>query len=322
MEYIGLIVGLFVLIKGADFLVEGSSSIAKKLGIPTIIIGLTVVAFGTSLPEFLVNIISAYKGSTQMAFGNIVGSNLANTLLILGIVALIHPPRIKRSTVWKEIPFALLGAVALLIFCNDKIIDEGSFSVLSRIDGIALILFMIIFLYYLIEYTLKNKTEVEINDDEEGTRTLTTKKTIFFIVGGLAALYFGGQWSVDSAVSIARSLGMSEFLISATIIAIGTSLPELVTSIKAAMKKEADMAIGNIVGSNIFNIFFVLGITALIVPVTVPESLNFDLIYLIIASFALFLFMFIGRKHKFEKWQGIIFLMGYVGYIIFIAVRG
>ncbi|MFA7253320.1 MAG: calcium/sodium antiporter [Patescibacteria group bacterium] len=321
MEYVLLVIGLIILIKGADFLIEGSSSIAKKFGVPTIVIGLTIVAFGTSLPEFLVNIIAASKGSTEMAFGNIVGSNIANILLILGITALIRPQKVKRSTTWKEIPFGLLGAVALLIFANDKLIDRTQISMLSRIDGLALILFMIIFLYYLIEITLKNKTEIcETNETE--TKILPTWKTVFYIIIGLVTLYFGGRWAVDSAVTIARNFGMSEYLISATIVALGTSLPELATSVKAALKNQSDLAIGNIVGSNIFNIFFVLGVTALIIPVVVPASINFDLIFLAIISLLLFLFMFIGKKHQLERWQGSLFLAGYLFYIIFIVMRG
>lgn len=380
MMYFLFIVGFVLVIKGADLLIDGASSLARKFGISSIIIGLTVVAFGTSVPELVINVFSAIQGNTDVALGNIIGSNVANILLILGLTAAIFPLDVKITTAWKEVPFSLFAAFLLFILCNDSLIDGTKESFLSRGDGIVLFAFFGIFLYYVIEMALRHKdeapilvdidlnnnsddkkimpagnvknklTEVKNNSTEtdveeiKQTNTETSKEVsgnketkdgkksgdkelsgmsiFFYIIGGLIALVFGGKWVVDGAIKIAMKFGMSEFLVSATIVAVGSSLPELVTSLVAAYKKEPDLSVGNIVGSNIFNIFWVLGISAIIRPIPVKIGINMDLIFLMVITLYLFLFMFIGKKYKLERWQGIFFTVLYVFYVIYIIVRG
>jgi cation:H+ antiporter len=313
-----LIIGLVLLSKGADWLVEGASSLASRLGVSKLFIGLTVVAFGTSLPEFFVNVVSAAKGSDGVAFGNVIGSNLANILLILGLTAVIHPPKLGHSTVWKEIPFSLLAAVAVFILANDMMFDGIDNIFLTRSDGMILLLFMAIFMYYLVNMAMKDMAA----GGERADATMSPAKGVGLSLLGVALLYLGGDWTVQGATQIARTMGMSEYMIAATIVALGTSLPELVTSVKAALSKNTDLAVGNIIGSNIFNVFWVLGITAVILPLRLPGGINADLGVLIIASLLLFMFLFVGRRHEFQRWQGWLFLSGYAGYITFLIVRG
>lgn len=317
MTYILFVIGFFVLIKGADLLVDGSSSIAKKLKISNIVIGLTIVAFGTSAPEFIVNIFASANGNTEIAIGNILGSNIANILLILGISAIIYPLVTKNNTVWKEIPLNLLAAILLGILVNDVRIEGGTFSGLSRIDGFVLLAFFIIFLYYTFGIS---KVTGEISD-EPNIKQLSNLKSLLYIVGGLLGLVMGGKWIVDGAVKIAELFNVNQSLIGLTIVAIGTSLPELATSAIAAYKKQTDIAIGNVVGSNIFNIFWILGFSALIRPLPFNKTSDFDIIMTILASAILFITMFIGKKHTIEKWQGIIMILFYIAYIVFLIIN-
>lgn len=320
MEYLLLAAGLALLVKGADWLVDGAAAVAKRLGISTLVVGLTIVAFGTSMPELVVNVFAAIHGTAAVAFGNVIGSNIANLLLILGIAALITPLKVQHSTVWKEVPFSLLAAVVLLVVSNKLLLDRIDIQALGRIDGLVMLGFLAVFLVYVFELARRRGEQ-----HEEGVEEIEARgkgKSALLIIGGIAALYFGGQWVVDGAVTLARALHLSEFLISATIISIGTSLPELVTSIAAARKRQADLAVGNVVGSNIFNIFFVLAVTALVAPVAIPSYINTDMLVLIGATFALFLFMFIGKRHALERWQGGIFLAGYAAYLAFLIIRG
>lgn len=320
MEYILLALGIVLLIKGADFLVEGASSLAKRFGMSTLIIGLTIVAFGTSMPELVVSILAVLSGTADTAFGNVIGSNLANTLLILGVAASIYPLAIQRSTIWKEIPFAFLAVLVLLVVSNDLLIDNIAISSLTRVDGLILLCFFAIFIYYVIELARTQRSQIESKRLKIQRHTL--KGSAVYIFTGIAGLYLGGRWVVDSAVSIASSLGISDFLIAATVIALGTSLPELVTAIRAAQRKDTDMAVGGIVGSNIFNIFWILGATAVIGPISIPAAINFDILYLLIATLLFFVFMFIGERHKLTRGQGLLFLSLYVLYILIIAFRG
>lgn len=314
------IIGLIFLVKGADYLVDGSASLAKRLGMPTLIIGLTIVAFGTSMPEFIVNVFSAINGDTNIALGNILGSNIANISLILGLVAIIKPIHLPRSTVWKEIPFSLLAASILFLASADRLISKLELSALTRGDGLICLLMFAVFIHYIFEAIKKKGTQLE-------TKKIEIKKykpsvIALMIIGGMILLYFGGQWTVNGAVKIARALGLSTFLVSATIIALGTSLPELVTAIVAIRKKSADLAIGNTIGSNIFNIFLILGITAAIKPIFVPQRLVFDMLFLIGITFLFFIFMFIGKKSILERWQGVIFIFLYIFYLYYIIKRG
>ncbi len=320
LTYFLFVVGIILLIKGADWLVDGSSSLAKKLGIPTIVIGLTIVAFGTSMPELVVNVISAIKHNGGIAFGNIIGSNIANILLILGVSTLISDIKVQKSTTWKEIPFSLLAILVLLVFSNTMFLDNISINVVTRFEGMILLLFFAIFLYYVFE--LSRKKSIDISHDDIEIKKHSSLQIFLLISGGLFCLYMGGKWTVEGAIQIARYFGLSEYFIGLTIVAVGTSLPELVTSIIASLKKHNDIVIGNVIGSNIFNIFWILGLTALIYPFAIPANVNFDLIVLLLTTMLLFLFMLIGKKHRLEKWQGIIFLLMYVLYIIFLIKRG
>ena len=300
-----------MLIKGADLLVEGSSSLASKLKIPQIVIGLTIVAFGTSTPELIVNVFSALEGTNDVGFGNVVGSNIINIFFILGIAALISPLQTKKNTVWKEIPFALLGALVLLVMCNDLLFNAQT-NVISTSDGIILLFFFAIFIVYVFGIAeVKSENTIEV-------KQFSNSKILVFILSGLAGLVIGGNLVVNNAVIIAADLGVSDRVIGLTIVALGTSLPELFTSAVAAMKGKADIAVGNVVGSNIFNIFFVLAITAIINPVSFKPEMNLDLIVMSIASLLLFITMFTGEKRKIDRWEAVVFLIIYIGYTVWL----
>jgi cation:H+ antiporter len=319
MVYILFIVGIFLLIKGADLLVEGAGSIARKLGVSSLVVGLTVVAFGTSMPELVVNVIAAAQGATGVAFGNIIGSNIANILLVLGITAIITPLKVKDSTFSKEIPFAILAAIVLLVFSNYLAIDNIAVRTLTRVSGIVMLCFFAIFLYYAFESARKDKQTLGRGVMEKGHIGL---RSWILIVLGLVGLYFGGDWVVNGAIYAAQQFGFSEFLISSTVVAIGTSLPELVTAIVAARKKEVDLAVGNAVGSNIFNIFWILGITALIAPIVIPVFINYVILFLIAISILLMVFLYVGKKGVLSRAEGYIFLLLYVAYLAYIIYLG
>lgn len=312
-----LLLGLGILILGAESLVRGASSLARRMGISPLVIGLTVVAFGTSTPELVVNIFSALRGSADIAIGNIVGSNTANILLILGISALIIPLKVKRSTTWKEIPWALLAIVLVYAFGNDGLFDGVPFNAMTRTDGFALIAIFVIFMYYIVGVA---KTEPPINEDNKKiySRWISAGLT----VAGIGLLYLGGKLLVDQAVILARLAGMSEALIGLTIVAVGTSLPELATSVIAAIRRENDIAIGNIVGSNIFNVFWILGLTSVMLQLPFNPQVNIDVLVCILATLALFLAMFIGKRHELQRWQGGIFLLAYIAYTAYLVMRG
>jgi cation:H+ antiporter len=313
-----LVVGFALLIKGADYLVEGASSLAKRFKISDLVIGLTIVAFGTSAPELIVNIVSSIQGNSEIAIGNIIGSNICNIFLILGISAIIYPLTVSRGTTWKEVPFSLLAAVLVFLMANDALIDGQGFSIMTRIDGFVLLSFFIIFMYYIFGMAKKG----DIPEDMTGLKIRPLGISILMITGGLVALVIGGKWVVDSAVSIASALGVSQSLIGLTIVAIGTSLPELATSAVAAYKKKCDIAVGNIVGSNIFNIFWILGLSSVINPIPFQAKSNPDIFMAIFASLMLFLVMFIGKKHILERWQGVIFILIYVAYVVYLVIQG
>jgi cation:H+ antiporter len=313
LTYILFIIGLVLLIKGASWLVDGASSIAKKLNISAIVIGLTIVAFGTSTPELIVNIYATIEGNTEIAIGNILGSNIVNIFFILGISALIHPLLSKKNTVWKEIPLSLLAAVLVGFMANDILIDGAKSSMLSRIDGLVLISFFIIFLYYTFGFA---KVQGEASDED--IKEFSYPKSILFIVLGLVGLTVGGKWIVDGAVKIAESFNVSQSLIGLTIVAIGTSLPELATSAMAAYKKQSDIAIGNVVGSNIFNIFWILGLSSIVKPLPFNQNSQIDVMMTIFASLVLFILLMVGKRHVIEKWQGVLMILIYIGYLVFL----
>lgn len=314
MEYLLLLVGFIFLIVGADILVSGAASIARKFGIPPLVIGLTIVAFGTSAPELFINVTASLKGSGGIAFGNIVGSNIANILLILGVAAMIRPLEVQKTTVKKEIPLVSLASIVLFVLANDALIENENFSAITRSDGLVLIGFFMIFLYYAFEVA----TNSELNADESlEEKVHPLGKALLFMIIGIAGLAIGGDWIVKSATTIAKDYGLSETTIGLTIVAVGTSLPELATTISATLKKKTDIAIGNAVGSNIFNVFWVMGVSSTIKNVPFDPDKNLDLMLCVISSVLLFAFLFFSKKHLLKAWQGVIFLALYISYITF-----
>lgn len=314
LQFLLLFVGFAILIVGADFLVNGSSSIAKKFGISNLAIGLTVVAFGTSAPELLVSVTSSIKGYNDAAFGNIIGSNNFNLLFILGIAGLIYPLIVQRNTVKYEVPISLLAAGVLFILVNDQMLFGSDTNFLGRLDAVVLLVFFGLFLLYV--YRSMKTTSDFVEDNS--IKIYKTPIAILMIVGGLVGLVFGADIVVNNAVFIAKSYGLSEKLIGLTILAAGTSLPELATSCVAAYKKNTDIAIGNVIGSNIFNIFFILGITGLIRPLPYSTAMNFDLYILLGSTVALMIFMFTLNTRKLDRWEAALMLMGYVVYTVFL----
>ncbi|MCR9015304.1 calcium/sodium antiporter [Aquiflexum gelatinilyticum] len=306
-----LLIGFVILIYGADKLVDAASGLAANFGIPNIVIGLTVVAFGTSAPELVVNVFAAASGSSEMVMGNVLGSNIFNVLGILGISAIVYPLTVKSNTTWIEIPLSFLAALVVLIVANDFLFNDGANNLISFGDGIILLLFFSIFLVYNI---MVSKQPGGISDSLEISK-FTTGSAVLWIIIGLAGLVLGGKLIVDNAVSLAVEFGLSQRLIGLTIVSIGTSLPELATSIAAVKKKKVDIAIGNVVGSNIFNIFFVLGISSIVNPVSISEPNFIDIYMNILAGLLLFLFLFTGKGRKLERWEGGILLGLYVVYL-------
>lgn len=323
LDTVFIIIGLAVLIAGAEGLVRGASSLARRLNVSPLVIGLTVVSFGTSAPELTVNLLAAFRGAPDLAVGNVVGSNIGNILLILGICALIVPLKVKSSTVWKEIPFALLGVLLLFIMGNDRLFDGVGFNALTRTDGIALLALMVIFMYYVFGLAKRGQTKAAATGtDEQEMKNYATPISLLLMIGGLAGLVLGGQLLVSGATSIAEAAGLSEALIGLTIVAIGTSLPELATSVVAAVRKQADIAIGNIVGSNIFNIFFILGMTSTIIPLPISPELNVDIMMSIGVTILLMLFMFVWKRQRLMRYEGMIFLTIYAAYLVYLINRG
>ncbi len=317
LTYFLFVLGFCFLIKGADLLVSGASSVAKKMKISNLVIGLTIVAFGTSAPELIVNLLAAFKGSSDLAISNVIGSNIANIFLILGVAAAICPLKVKSNTVWKEIPLVLLSVLLLFFMVNDAMLDGMNFNTLSRIDGISLLAFFVVFMYY--SFGIAKNT-----NDAEGEKVdeLSNSKSTIFIILGMLGLALGGQWIVEGAMMIAKNFGLTETLIGLTVVAIGTSLPELATSIVAARKGHADIAVGNVVGSNLFNVFWILGLSSTINPLNFNAALsNVDVIVSILAALLLFLFMFIGKKHILQRSQGYLFVLIYFSYITYLVLN-
>ena len=309
IHYILLVTGFLLLVKGADWLVKGASSLAKRFGISEIIIGLTIVAFGTSAPELVVNTVASTEKLNNLVLGNVLGSNNFNLLLILGITALIKPLNVKLSTIKKEIPFSLFAGLLLWFLILDPWIT-GKPAFISRLDSFILLTCFILFLWYVFK-------SMKAGKEEQTTAETNEKlfKLIFLIIIGFTGLIIGGKLVVDKAVLIAREYGMSERLIGLTIVSIGTSLPELATSVVAAYKGNSDLAIGNVIGSNIFNILFILGISGLIYPINYNPDFNLDLMVFLGATLLLLLSMLTGKKRILDRWEGLVFLVAYFIYI-------
>lgn len=306
-----LLIGFVILIYGADKLVEAASALAANFGIPNIVIGLTVVAFGTSAPELVVNVFAAINGSPEMVMGNVLGSNIFNVLAILGISAIIFPLTVKSNTTWIEIPLSFLAAILVLIVASDHFLDGLAENIITKSEGIVMLLFFAVFLVYNI---MVSKNPGQKPESIEIPK-YTSAQSVLWIIVGLAGLVLGGKLIVDNAVSIASTLGIPERIIGLTIVSVGTSLPELATSIAAVRKKKVDIAIGNVVGSNIFNIFLILGVSATISPISIaPENFR-DIGMNIIGGLLLFIFVFTGKGRKLERWEGAIFVTLYTAYV-------
>lgn len=304
-----LIVGFVLLIYGANWLVDGATSIGIRAKMSPLIIGLTIVAFGTSLPELMVNIFSCAKGSSELAIGNIVGSNTMNILLILGVSALVCPINVNRISIRRDIPAGFVATAMLYFMANDTI--WGSQHTVNWVDGIVLLLMGFA---YLLLTLLKND---ETDRNEEMQTPLPWGKTALFIVAGVVSLYLGGEFVSRNAQILARNWGMSENTIGLTIVAMATSLPELITSIVAARKGNSDIAIGNVLGSNILNIFIVLGISSLILPLKFDFTMNMQLFILFAANALMLLFVFTGKGHKISRAEGALLVLGYIGFVTY-----
>ncbi|MBO3444155.1 calcium/sodium antiporter [Clostridium sp. CCUG 7971] len=330
MNYIFLIVGFILLVKGADIFVDGSSSIAKILKIPPIIIGLTIVAFGTSAPEAAVSITASINGQNGMAIGNVIGSNIFNLLMVVGASGFISTLLVEKSILSRELPFVLITSILLIVLSADIFISGSSSYTLSRMDGAILLILFAGFVYYLVSSALKSRNS-SLNDDETSLdievidrdiivqqKSSPMSKSIFLSVVGILAIILGGKIVVDCASNIASSFGISDQLIGLTVVAIGTSLPEFVTSIVAATKGESDLALGNVIGSNIFNILFVLGISALISPMIIDPKLFIDGAIMIIATIITFLFAY--RKNNVNKYESLTLMILYVAYMAYLIM--
>lgn len=306
-----LIGGLALILVGANALTDGSAAVAKRFGISDLVIGLTIVAFGTSAPELVISVLSAIDGSAEMSIGNVVGSNIFNVLMIIGCTALVLPIKVERSIMTNEIPLVILSALVLTFCANDVLLDGASENVVSRSDGLVLLMFFLIFMRYTFAIA---KSGADAGGADAAVKQMPGWKSALFIVGGLAGLIFGGQLFVDGASGIARAWGVSESVIGLTLVAGGTSLPELATSITAALKKNPGIAIGNVIGSNLFNLFFVLGCSATIVPLPMGNIGNFDMAVLVGSSVLFWLVGWFFRKRTITRLEGALMVACYVAY--------
>lgn len=307
-------IGFVLLIKGADWMVNGSTLLAKKNRIPDLAIGLTIVAFGTSAPELVVNTVASYENHSDIVLGNVIGSNNFNLFMILGIVGLIFPIAVQSSTVWKEIPISFFAAVVFLVLANGYFFSDQMG--LSRVDGGILLVLFLLFLFYIYK-----QMKTDVSTTEAAVITASNYKIWGLIALGLIGLVVGGKLIVDNAVTIASDLGVSEKIIGLTIIAAGTSLPELMTSVVAALKKNSDIAIGNIIGSNIFNIFLILSVSSLVRPITFSPVFNTDIYFLLGGTLFLFVAMFTGKKGTLDRWESAVLLITFIGYTIYLVSK-
>ncbi|MBK8620704.1 MAG: calcium/sodium antiporter [Saprospiraceae bacterium] len=317
--YVLFFVGFVLLIKGAEFLVEAASALAKVMGISDMVIGLTIVSIGTSLPELIVNILASSQGNVDIAIGNVYGSNIVNVFFILGLSAIIRKLPLSKDTVIAEIPFSI-AAIMIVGFLGNAEIWGASDTLegLSTYDGILILFFFLLFFAYIIMTAINDRN----NQTEAPPSSINKLREWSLILAGIAMLFFGGKWVVDGAVHFATLLGMSEAFIGLTIVAIGTSLPELMTSVVAARKGNVDVAVGNVIGSNIFNLLWILGLSAVISPIPMNKANNFDAFMVLMASTLIILLMIISRKLEVKRWHGVVYILVYVGYIIYLFQRG
>jgi cation:H+ antiporter len=317
LVYILFVLGFPALLVGAHLLVRGAGSVALKLGVSELAVGLTVVAFGTSAPELFIAVMSAVRGYEDLAVASVVGSNTANLLLILGIAAVIRPLTMHRTLRWREIPFVLLSVLVLAAVANDQVLGGGGSPVLARGDGLVLLGYFAIYMYYV--FSVARKRDEAVVGSVDAT---ALPFAILMILSGGAGLAFGGQWIVTGAREIARSAGMSEALVGLTIISIGTCLPELATTAVAAKRGNSDLAVGTVVGSNVLNVLWILGVAATVKPVDFNVALNVDIWILVAATLVFFLFTFTGGRHRIDRLEGIALLVFYGVYLTFLILRG
>lgn len=317
MEYLAFIAGFIVLIFGANFLVDGAASFGRKMKMSSLMIGLTIVAAGTSLPELIVNIFASINKQADLAIANVVGSNSMNTLLVIGVAALIYPIVPARRTVFVELPISLLAALLVAVFGLISFSVEQDHATISRFEGVILLLLMLAFLGYLWRTNQK-----DTGNEEDNVREFSVLKSILLMIGGIAGLYFGGRWVVDGVGFFVVKFGLSQAVIGVTIVAVVTSLPELVTTILAATKKNSGIALGNALGSNIFNVFLVLGVSSVIAPLNYSWMLNFDVTVMALSNLAVFAFVFLGKGKMINRLEGFLLSFFYFGYIAFLIYRG
>ena len=314
LDVIFLIGGLALILLGANGLTDGAAAVAKRFNISDLVIGLTIVAFGTSAPELVISTMAALGGSADMAIGNVVGSNIFNVLMIIGVTAMVLPIKVGEGILSKEIPLVILASFVLAVCANDILLDGGSSNVISRIDGLVLLGFFLIFMRYTFAIARNGGDEAE----GEKIKEMPIWKSALFILGGLAGLIYGGQLFVDGASGIASSLGVSESIIGLTIVAGGTSLPELATSVTAALKKNSGIAIGNVIGSNLFNVFFVLGCSATISPLPMGGINNVDMAVLIGSAILFWLVGWFFKKRTITRVEGALLVICYVAYTAYL----
>ncbi len=314
IDVIWLIVGLVLILVGANMLTDGASAIASRLGLSDLIIGLTIVAFGTSAPELAISIISSINGSAQLAIGNVVGSNIFNVLVIIGITAIVRPIKVDKSVMVTEIPIVVFSAAVMLLLGNSAIINgAGGVNEITRIDGIFLLLVFVMFMRH--TFTQAKAQPSLPSGESKPSATMSAGKSVLWVLIGLAALVWGGDRFVDGASGVARGLGVSEAVIGLTIVAAGTSLPELATSVVASIKGKPGIAVGNVVGSNIFNVFLVLGASATISPLPFGDISNLDLSTLLISSLLFYLFAWVYKERTITRLEGTILTLCYIAYI-------
>lgn len=312
-----LVLGLVILIKAADLLVQGASVLARRMGVPALVVGLTVVSFGTSLPELLVTMTSGLRDNADLAIANVLGSNIFNVLVVVGVAAIVYPLRVQDSTVVSEIPFSLIAALLVGFLANAALFSGSPQLTISRLDGVILLFFFALFMLYVYKVSVENSEPVT-EDEASGS----VGKSWLRIGVGVIGLYFGGEWAVDGAVGLARDWGVDDALIGLTIVAAGTSAPELMASAVAAYRRETDIAVGNVVGSNIFNLLWILGITATVVPLPFEAVNNTDLVMVIASSTLLILALVVSRNSTVSRSYGVLLLLVYLGYVAYLIQRG
>ena len=316
VAFIFIILGFIALVKGADFLVDGASAIAKRFGISALVIGLTVVAFGTSMPEFVVNMVSVAEGSTDLALTNILGSNIINTFVILGLTALVYPIASQKRSRDFDIPMSIIAGLFVLVFVAVQLPFGEDGKGVGRIGGVILLLLFCYFLYNTFRHAKDHPSELP-SDEVPSTKEITLRRAICLILGGLVGLVVGGELIVKSAVDLATRMGVSEAIIGLTIVALGTSLPELATSVIAAAKHNSDIALGNVFGSNIFNVFFVLATSAIIRPLPAYDGIELDACMAALGSIIVWLAVKTNHERKVQRWAGALLLLVYGGYLTY-----